>query len=467
MEIIPSTPNASASPDSPNSWSDAAQPPGLPEQFDAVMERTLARSPGEVSEDPDPSAQLPSAKDKQQKRAADSGNAPPMPGAENAAAQLAPPAVPPVENSPPRTGTNPRVEVVSNPGQTATPPAITAKNSAAAGSSLSGNDAADDAVSLAQKLQPSTTESSAPGASGLKDPLEKNPVAGGEQTAGSECSLIALPTAAGKTASGTQPADGTGSLAGTGTLANTGLNSAGSVDPAGISSAQHQLAMQKAEKTNELSASAQQNLPVAPAGVAGEELPAAITRTVNSLSRQEKSELTSATDSPVTGVASPSETVSSASHASPPAPEAPLRSLERANDLMSLHASRLRDSGADSLQVVIKPGPGMQLSLNLQMRDGSVEMHATLDRGDFDFLSRQWSELQQQLESHGVRLAPLASGAQNSGGNQNLFQQADRQKENQDTAQPGAFAAVALATASKPAVTTQTTKTLRGWESWA
>jgi hypothetical protein len=141
--------------------------------------------------------------------------------------------------------------------------------------------------------------------------------------------------------------------------------------------------------------------------------------------------------------------------------------VERANDLMSLHAFRLRDSGADSLQVVIKPGSGLQLSLDLQTRDGNVEMRATLHHGDFDSLNQHWSELQQQLESRGIRLGPLVSDNPTPAGGQNLFQQPDDSKEQQDAAQPGAVAEFALGSVSKAAATTKTMKTLHGWESWA
>jgi hypothetical protein len=87
-----------------------------------------------------------------------------------------------------------------------------------------------------------------------------------------------------------------------------------------------------------------------------------------------------------------------------------LRSIERAHDLMSLHALRFRDGGADSLHVVIKPGSGLRLSLNLQMRGGGIAVQARLNHGDFDFLSRHWNELQQRLEMRGILLAPLEQG---------------------------------------------------------
>jgi hypothetical protein len=133
---------------------------------------------------------------------------------------------------------------------------------------------------------------------------------------------------------------------------------------------------------------------------------------------------------------------------------------------MSLHAFRLRDSGADSLQVVIKPGTGLQLSLNLQLRGGNVEMRATLHRGDFDFLSRHWSQLQQQLESRGIRLAPLTRGDEMAGGNNHPFQNPEHSPAGKDATPAGELAEIALTSSLKPAVAPKP-RTLRGWESWA
>jgi hypothetical protein len=240
------------------------------------------------------------------------------------------------------------------------------------------------------------------------------------------------------------------------------------VETGGISSAQQPVPMQKAEKMNEFPASAEQNVPVPPAGVAGEELPVKTVKSMNSAARADKSEPVSTLSSTGAGPAASDNTLSSVAQTAQAASSTSLRSLERTHDLMSLHAFRLRDSGADSLQVVIKPGPGMQLSLNLQMRDGHVEMRATLHRGDFNFMNGHWSELQQQLGARGVRLAPLTSGEQAGPGDKGSFQQPARQQNEQDSVPAGAFAEFALAGALKSTPSTTTpTRTLRGWESWA
>ena len=108
--------------------------------------------------------------------------------------------------------------------------------------------------------------------------------------------------------------------------------------------------------------------------------------------------------------------------ASSPAPTA-MPSIQRMQELVSLQVMRLHESGADEMHVVIKPDTGMQLSLQLIQRDGNVQVQAVLDRGNYDLLSRHWPELQQQLESRGVRVAPLASADQSFGGGSEGFRQ--------------------------------------------
>jgi hypothetical protein len=235
----------------------------------------------------------------------------------------------------------------------------------------------------------------------------------------------------------------------------------------GISSAQQHLAMQKADKTKESAPSAQQNLPTSPANGAGEDLPARlVARTGSLVARSTQSDTPAA--APVSLSSSAPASPSSVTGPAPSAAEMSgdaLRSLERTQDLMSLHAFRLRDAGADSLQVMIRPGAGVQISLQLQMRDGMVEMRATLHRGDFDFLSRNWQQLQQQLEPRGVRLAPLLSGNPTSTGSQHFFQSPRGRPEDPNTELAGLPAELALASALKP--TTAKVKTSRNWETWA
>jgi hypothetical protein len=138
------------------------------------------------------------------------------------------------------------------------------------------------------------------------------------------------------------------------------------------------------------------------------------------------------------------------------------RALERVQDMVVLHAARLSDSGNDSLQVVIKPGVGTQLSLELRQRGDGVEAQAVLQRGDFEHLKQQWPALQQQLEQRGIKLAPLTTDGNFAGGGENNFQQ--KQKQSAESDSFPAFAEVAPVSFAQP---TARAGAHLGWESWA
>ncbi|HTV41957.1 MAG TPA: hypothetical protein VMF08_15345 [Candidatus Sulfotelmatobacter sp.] len=111
--------------------------------------------------------------------------------------------------------------------------------------------------------------------------------------------------------------------------------------------------------------------------------------------------------------------VSSASHTS---------GLERTQEMITVNAVRLSDSGNNAMQVVIKPDAGTQLSLELRQHGTDVQVQVVLQHGDFNHLSQQWPDLQQRLTQRGIHLAPLADnpgGAYGSGGES--FQQKQQQ----------------------------------------
>jgi hypothetical protein len=146
------------------------------------------------------------------------------------------------------------------------------------------------------------------------------------------------------------------------------------------------------------------------------------------------------------------------------------RAVERTHDMVALHAMRLVDAKADSLSVVIKPGAGLQLALEMRQRGDAIDIRAVLQHGNFDRLSQRWPELQQRLEQRGIRLAPLAGGENSTaGGGADGFQQPQRGYAEADPLEASAFAAFALAgpalAPSTPATVPATV--LHGWESWA
>jgi len=146
------------------------------------------------------------------------------------------------------------------------------------------------------------------------------------------------------------------------------------------------------------------------------------------------------------------------------------RTLERTHDMLASQATRLIDSKLDSLRVVIKPGAGLQLSLEMRQHGDTIDARMVLQRGDLGHLGRHWPELQQRLEQRGIRLAPL-TGAENSTTNPgaNGFQQPQRQFTNLDPLSASAFAEFALASSPVQLTTSSTAIATahRGWETWA
>lgn len=148
----------------------------------------------------------------------------------------------------------------------------------------------------------------------------------------------------------------------------------------------------------------------------------------------------------------------------------PARALERTHDMVSLHALRMVEVKSDSLQVVIKPGAGIQLSLELRQRGDGIEAQAVLQQGDFNQMNQHWAELQQRLEQRGIRLAPLTgdeNSATSSGNSE--FQKQQRPPVEQDSLAAGAFAEFALAGAMIAQAGQPATHdgAQRGWQTWA
>jgi hypothetical protein len=176
----------------------------------------------------------------------------------------------------------------------------------------------------------------------------------------------------------------------------------------GISSAQQQALMQKVVTMQEIAGATEQELPALSTAAFGQKFPVTLTGGQRISSRLSSAEISPLLPLESTSRVSVPAEIDSAEVSSADPASGAARSLERTHDLVSLHALRLRDSSADSLRVVIRPGPGLQLSLDLQLRDnGHVDVRALLNRGDYAFLNSCWPELQQQLEPRGVRLAPL------------------------------------------------------------
>ena len=146
--------------------------------------------------------------------------------------------------------------------------------------------------------------------------------------------------------------------------------------------------------------------------------------------------------------------------------DARMRDVERTHELVSLHALRMVESKSDSLSMVIRPGGGTELSLEMRHRNGVVEAEASLQHGDYQLLNQHWPDLQQRLEQRGIKLAPLGSETDFTGaGNGNFSQQQSTREESAQ--QASAFAEFTVAMNRGGATARLAPVSAGGWESWA
>ena len=149
--------------------------------------------------------------------------------------------------------------------------------------------------------------------------------------------------------------------------------------------------------------------------------------------------------------------------------DARMRALDRTHDMVALHTMRLVESKSDVLSVVIKPSVGTELSLELRQRADGVTAQATLTRGDREFLSQHWPELQQRLEQRGIKLSPLGSEGDFSSLDGGSFQQSQYSHTDQEEAaqQASAFAEFAATSPVSGGASARLAVVHDGWESWA
>jgi hypothetical protein len=225
----------------------------------------------------------------------------------------------------------------------------------------------------------------------------------------------------------------------------------------GTSIAKQDVAMKQAEKTNNI---AGQTEKVLPGGVVS-----AIKTNPSSYLSANSDQLTAsaAANSSQIDNSSGTSTVSLDVVAGSATADMRTRTLERTQEMVAVNATRLTDSGNNSMQVVIKPDAGTQLSLELRQQGGSVHVQAVLQQGDFGHLNQQWSDLQQRLGLRGIQLAPLTDNAAyaNSGGTENF-----QNKQNQTTegVPEVSFADAPIGMFTPEAMPAPAH---RGWETWA
>ena len=150
-------------------------------------------------------------------------------------------------------------------------------------------------------------------------------------------------------------------------------------------------------------------------------------------------------------------------------PELRRQTLDRTHDLMMQSALRMVESKSDSLQVVLNPGGGTQLSLELRQRSDGIVVEATLQQGNFAHMNQHWPQLQQQLEQRGIKLAPLAGGENATMSDGQGFRQEQRPGSGSDQWFGGVATGFAAAGASSglSAPSAASLPRHQGWETWA
>ncbi|HTR40583.1 MAG TPA: hypothetical protein VMH87_03130 [Pseudomonadales bacterium] len=228
-------------------------------------------------------------------------------------------------------------------------------------------------------------------------------------------------------------------------------------DAHGTSIAKQEVAMKQAEKTNNI---AGQTEKVLPGGII-------------SATKANASSYLSSNSEQVTATAAANSSQADSSNAATTASldavdgsamtDTRTRMLERTQEMVTVNAARLSDSGNSSMQVVIKPDAGTQLSLELRQQGGNVHVQAVLQQGDFGHLNQQWSDLQHRLGLKGIQLAPLTDdGSTAYNGGRETFQ-------NKQSRTTEGVPEVRLADrpASMFTVETAPATAHQGWETWA
>lgn len=90
--------------------------------------------------------------------------------------------------------------------------------------------------------------------------------------------------------------------------------------------------------------------------------------------------------------------------------------VEKAFGLVTERIVSFKRVGVDSAEVNLRPDRDTEITLQLRLSNGHVEVAARLERGNFEALRAHWGELQQSLSQQGVRVGALAAAAPVSGG---------------------------------------------------
>jgi len=118
--------------------------------------------------------------------------------------------------------------------------------------------------------------------------------------------------------------------------------------------------------------------------------------------------------------------------------------VERISRLVLGEAALIKQHSSDSMAVVLRPDAETELLVHLTQRNGQIEATVRCERGDWQQLGALWSQLQESLAQHKVRLAPLQeppsnpsnfnppAGSESNGQGQGSHRQSSPEKQSMD-----------------------------------
>jgi hypothetical protein len=339
----------------------------------------------------------------------------------------------------------------------------TGKELAQPGASSQGTAAGSTAKTGASETT-SATDAGKKIAAALKD-LGLEPVASAQATpakTAADADKIAGPNLT--AAKNDLPAKDGGNDENKGVSAKTGSQAA--LISSGTAVAKDEVPMKKAENTNQTTGQAEKVLP-------GQSLSAA--RVSNSLRADSASATTNdlPTATNIIPLSSAMDRNANATSNSDAVAVANLsdiqaRAMERTHDMVTNNALRLVSTQSDTMQVVLKPGAGTELSLELRQRGGVIEAQAVLQHGDYQNLSQHWPDLQQRLEQKGIKLAALTSDESSLPFNGSQGNPKNQESSEHEALFASAFAEFSLAGVMHAATATPMANMVRnGFETWA
>jgi len=148
---------------------------------------------------------------------------------------------------------------------------------------------------------------------------------------------------------------------------------------------------------------------------------------------------------------------------------------DRVLDLINREVTILKQTGADSMAVLLRPDRHTELLLSVTQLNGRLEAQIRCERGDHEGLSRHWMQLTESLAQQNIHLQPLrlplstAPGAGlSSDTGASAFADPKRNSADQTPEASAGFPAEnAGAHPAKNGKTKTRQPSRRGWETWA